>query len=180
MAVAREFAWVDVSNVPGVLDWVAFILGAAGIGFTVIQLARSKGALKAAAEALSETRGTLIRNQLVSVLPAFEEISKSIDSALDAKSRDRLQEGFERFTFRAHEAVALLHASTTEFSGLVDEIMKAAESASGARSDLYGDATTPLDTLVGDAASSIRKLAPRISGAAVSIRNDPGKVKQNA
>ena len=77
MLVAGEFAWVDFSNVPGFLDWVAFCFGAAGIGFTVVQLARSRGALKAAATALRETRATLIRNQLVSVLPGFEEISKA-------------------------------------------------------------------------------------------------------
>lgn len=174
------FAWVDYSNVPGVLDWVAFWLGAAGIGFTVVQLYRSRGALQAAATALSETRATLIRNQLVSVLPAFEEVSKSIDSALGSQDRDQLQEGLGRFSFRAHEAASLLRASTTEFEPLVADILQAAESASTARSNLYGDATSRLETLAGDAASIIRNLAPRISGAAVSIRNDPGKVKQDA
>jgi hypothetical protein len=180
VVAAGEFAWIDYSNVPGLMDWVAFSLGAAGIGFTVVQLARSRGALKAAAKALSETRATLIRNQLVSVLPAFEEISKSIDAALGSKNREQLQEGFGRFSFRAHEAVSLLNASTTEFELLVEEILNAAESASTARSNLYSDATSALEVLVGDAASSIRNLAPRVSGAAVSIRNDPGKVKQDA
>lgn len=178
--VTRQPPWIDFSNVPGLLDWVAFLLGALGIGFTVIQLFRSRGALKSAAAALQNTRDTLIRNQLVSVLPAFEEISKSIDAALTSKNRTQLQEGFARFTFRAHEAVSLLNSSTNEFETIVEEILSVAESASTARSSLYSDATTPLDILVGDAASSVRNLAPRVSGAAVSIRNDPGKVKKHA
>jgi hypothetical protein len=43
---------LDPTNVPGALDWVAFFLGGAGIGFTIWQLLRSKGALKAARDVL--------------------------------------------------------------------------------------------------------------------------------
>lgn len=180
MKSQEAFSLIDFSAVPGLLDWIAFGLGALGIGFTVIQLIRSKGALKAAAKALTETRDILMRNQLVSVLPAFEEISKSIDSALRADDRELLQDGLGRFSYRAHEAMALLTDSTSGHEALINEIAITARSSSLARSNIFSDPTSPVALLAGEAASSIRNLAPQIGGAAVSIRNDPGKVKKNA
>jgi hypothetical protein len=172
--------WVDVTNVPGVLDWWAFCLGALGIGFTVVQLFRSSGALKSAAKALRETRSTLIRNQLMSILPGFEEISKSVDSALRDDDRQALQEAIGRFAFRAHESAALLQDSTTDYAPLIFDILRVAEAASSARTLLFSDLDTPLGELVGEVTSDIRGLAPKVSGASVAIRNDPGKVKKDA
>ncbi|MGW9168420.1 hypothetical protein [Agromyces sp. NPDC055658] len=170
-----EFQWLDFTNVPGLLDWVAFVLGGLGIGFTIVQLTRSKGALKAAEQALESTRASLVRNQLVAVLPAFEEISREIDGALEADDRKRMAEALHRFSYRAVEVVVLLKSSNAGFEDLANEIANEGSDASEARGKLYGEPTATVDELVGTTASQIRLLAPRISGVAVSIRNDPGK-----
>lgn len=182
MAFSDGSMWYDLANVPGVLDWIAFVLGTLGIGFTVIQLLRSRSALKAAELALIETRDILIQNQLGSVLPGFEEISNSINASLaaDVKDRWQVEAGFGRFVSHGHEAIALLSDSTSDFASLIRSIETSIRLVSKARSSIFTDTTTPLEELVGEAATSVRDLAPKLKGAAVSIRNDPGKKKPNA
>jgi hypothetical protein len=172
-----EPQYVDFNNVPGVLDWLAFILGGLGIGFTVVQLIRSRGALKAAAKALTDTRSTLIKNQLLSTLPAFEEISAVVDNALSTDpDRDPMQQALTRFCLHAQEAASLLKSSTNgQFDEVIREIVGTADEASQARAGLFSNVGATIHDIAGDAATSIRNLAPKIRGVAVDIRNDPGK-----
>lgn len=166
--------WVDLVSRPTALDWIGFILGSAGIGFTVWQLVRSRGALKAAEKALRETRSTLIKNQLISALPAFREIGISVDAAVGRDDRSGAQAALEIFCVRAYEVVSLLQSTTDRYGELTAEILGAAELADSSRADLFGRPGETVYDIVGLAADGIRTLVPKLSGASVDIRNDPG------
>ena len=86
-----DWRWLDLGNVPGVLDWVAFILGTIGMAVALVQLFKSRGALAAAKQALDDARRGLVRDQLLQVLPRFTEISASLDDAIRADSRELAQ-----------------------------------------------------------------------------------------
>lgn len=169
-----NWQWLDFALVPGWLDWVAFVLGGAGIGFTILQLLRSKGALESARRALVTTQSTLIKNQLLGILPKFSELSHAVDVALDLPDRSRMDEALERFCLSASEAATLLEVSYKDFGNVVSEILDVVNEASEARSGLFGNREVELRDIAGAAASSIRNLAPRISGITASIRNDAG------
>ncbi|KAM9866294.1 MAG: hypothetical protein ACTHZ9_09245 [Leucobacter sp.] len=168
--------WVDFSATPSLLDWSAFLLGGLGIGFTIFQLMRSKGALVAARKELERTRTTLIKNQLLSVLPGFEELMASIDDAVRVGDRQELSSQLQRFAYRAAEAAALLEASSSGFSDLIERINGEARNALEARSRLYGSPDTQLEELVRASVDELQVLVMDVKGIAVSIRNDPGKV----
>lgn len=169
-----DWQWLDWANAPGVVDWVAFGLGFAGIGFTVFQLVRSRGALRSAEAALKSTRRTLIKNQLVSILPGFREISMSVDAALPGSDRDSMLNALTRFSYHAIEAATLLKASPGSYGDLPVEILRVANDANAARASLFGSPGESVFDLAAEAAAGIRDLALRISAAAVQIRNDPG------
>lgn len=173
----RPFAWIDLANVPGLLDWAGIGLGIVGFGLTLFQLFRSRGALNAAANALRDTRATLIKNQLMAVLPVFEEISSTLDGALGKRDRDELQQTLGRFSNRAEESAALLTDSTEVFATFVQALISVSDEASEARSALFLDETTSVAEIAGPVASRIRELAPKIVGVQITIKNDPGKVK---
>lgn len=170
----------NTCTLPGFFEWAGFGLGALGIAFTIFQLYRSGSLLKKAAETFDEARTNLIRNQVVSVMPFFEEISKNIDDALDTESRDFLIAGLRRFSLRGSETAALLRASSDKFTTLADEIVSVVREANKAQSDLFGDRTSSLAFIASDAASSIRNLSSKIHGASVWFRNDIGKAKLDA
>jgi hypothetical protein len=167
-------ALVDCASTPSQLDWWAFILGGIGIGFTVIQLIRSRGALNAARDALESTRASLIKNQLVSVLPGFQEISASIDAALSEPSRIPMQQALSRFCIHGYEAATLLRDTSAEFEGLAEQIIQTTDTASKARAGLFANPRKSVHDIAGSSAEEARNLAARISGVATSIRNDPG------
>lgn len=171
-----EWRWLDFANTPGVLDWVAFVVGTGGIAFAIWQLLRSKSALEAARDALESTRESLVKNQLVAVLPAFTEISRTVDSALSSVDREPMQMALGRFTDQAHEAAILLRDATDGYEKLAAKILRTADTASRARAALFElPMSTSVQEIAGAAATEIRYLAPHILGVATTLRNDPGK-----
>jgi hypothetical protein len=177
----RAFAWVDVENVPGVLDWVAFIFGGLGIGFTVWQLVRSRNSLNAARDALRDTQALLVRNQALFALPVFQEISESIDAAISDDSRQDLQSAFGRFAVRASETTSLLRAlDRPEYSDFLSRLDTVSDEVSSSRASLSSNPEQECIVLGGTAANSVRDLAPRLNGLAVTIRNDAGMRNVNA
>jgi hypothetical protein len=174
--IQRTFVWIDPTNVPGTLDWIAFLLGGAGIAFTAIQLVRSRGSLAAAEDALKKARASLLANQAIFVLPAFQEISDSIDAAIRADNRDELQTGLSRFSARAHEAISVLRAlENVIYNPFVTEIEGVIPEVGDARDRLFSDANSDCLAIGATVASHIRALSPRLSGLAVGIRNEPGQ-----
>jgi hypothetical protein len=175
------FAWVDRANVPGVLDWWAFVLGGLGIGFTIWQLLRSRSALDAARNALNETQSLLVANQALFALPVFQEISDSIDLALSEESRTDLQRAFGRFAIRASEISSLLRAlDRAEYQNIVDRLDDVSAEVGASRANLFASPDETCHTLGGEAASSVRELAISLNGLAVTIKNDPGVRNANA
>lgn len=133
-----DWRWVDVNAAPTMLDWIAFVLGGAGIAFTIVQLLRSKGALQAARDELNRTRSTLMKNQLLAVLPGFEEILVTLEQAIRDNNRDLADEQLTRFAYRSQEAAELLKGSSEEFTPMVDSLIEAARNATTTRSSLFG------------------------------------------
>ncbi|MFC0678329.1 hypothetical protein ACFFGH_10805 [Lysobacter korlensis] len=118
-----DWQWLDFENVPGVLDWTAFVLGALGIGFAIYQLTRSRNALTAARDALVSTRKSLVKNQLVAVLPRLEEIDHALDDALVADDREGAGSALVRYRYFTAEVSALLggglHSSRDHYAPLL-------------------------------------------------------------
>ena len=173
----RPFAWIDFGNVPGLLDWMGFVLGGIGIGVTLFQLFRSRGALKAASRALIETRASLIKNQLVAILPNLEGISHAVDHAIALDDRDAAEVALEQFCLYANESATLLKSAGEggEFNEIVHDLLAVSDSAGDARAGLFGHPGETVSDIIGLTASQVRNLAPRIKGTATAVKNDPGK-----
>ncbi|GAA1565598.1 hypothetical protein [Leucobacter aridicollis] len=174
--IFNSWKWIDLSAIPGPLDWAGFVLGGLGIGFTIYQLMKSKGALNAAREELERTRATLIKNQLLSVLPGFEELMDRIDDAVRTGNREELSTQFQKFAYRLAEAIPLLESGSTSFSSLIESMKSEITKALEARSSLYGSPDTPVDELVRVNVDSLQILVTQIKTTTVSVRNDPGKI----
>ena len=164
--------WLDLASVPNGLDWLAFVLGGLGIGFTIWQLMRSKGALRAAAEALDETRGVLMRNQLIAVLPGLELVSDEIDSAMHRDDRESAGASLASFVLRSAEVVALLDVTSSAFADVISELTSAQKVALRARAGLYGSPELTTLEIVEEAATQIRDIGPQIRTLSVMIKND--------
>ncbi|WDG17490.1 hypothetical protein [Microbacterium sp. Clip185] len=172
-----EWVWLDLANVPGVLDWVAFVLGGAGIGFTIWQLLRSRSALVAAQKALEHTQSVLIRNQLLAVLPPFSELSDRLDAAMRSNSREEAEQALSRFCYQSSEAAALLKNSGLDHTEIVQKMVVTTRAAQVARAGLFDNEEMTVADIVGIAATTIRDLGPEVHGVAVVIRNDAGGVQ---
>lgn len=169
-----DWHWVDLNGVPTALDWFAFVLGGLGIGFTIYQLLRSKGALEAARTELDRTRTTLMKNQLLAVLPGFEEILVNLDQSIRDDDRDKADLQLTRFAYHSQEAAELLRGSSDEFSSMVESLVDTAQKATVTRSTLFGSPTRTTAQLIGQPSGEFRLLVTEIRGLSVFIRNDPG------
>lgn len=169
-----DWRWVDPSAAPNWLDWVAFVLGGAGITFTIVQLLRSKGALEAARDELNRTRSTLIKNQLLAVLPGFEEILVNLDQSIQNDDREQANIQLTRFAYHSQEAAELLKSSSEEFESMVVTLANSARNATLARSALFESPGQTTAQLLGEHTGDFRLLVTDIRALSVSIRNDPG------
>jgi hypothetical protein len=173
-----DWEWLDPANVPGALDWIAFVLGGAGIAFTIWQLLRSKGALKAARDALVLAQGQLNRNQLLLVLPTVDEIERALEAALQKNSARATEEALSRFGRYAAETTALL-TPMAEHTRVRDDLADVAQLASYARSRMFVDSgETPPPTsrdIAGEAARAIADHGQELRRIAISIQNDLGR-----
>lgn len=160
---------------PGLLDWIAFVLGMIGMAVALFQLFRSRNALVAAREALEEARETLIRDQTLQVLPSFSEISESLDDAMRQDSREFAELALQRFSFKASEALALLADSKRQYPDQVSALTKAKNAAGIARSRLFGSPDKSTTDLVGAAATQIRDIAVALREVAVIVSNEVGR-----
>lgn len=172
-----NWQWIDFGSAPSPVDWLAFILGGTGILFTIAQLLRSKGALKAARNELERTRAMLIKNQLVAVLPGFEELMTNLDRSIRHDDRLQLEDHLHRFAYHAYEAAALLTESSPEYHEIAQEVIEGGNFAMEAKSLLYGSPGVIAEELLGQKADQLRQLVLRLHGLAVSIRNDPGSTQ---
>lgn len=168
-----DWQWLAWDNVPGALDWIGFILGGVGILVALVQLFRSRGALKAAKSALDSTRLRLMTNQLVSILPSFETTSKSIDDAIRENDRDAASAALAAYCSQAHRAASLIRSTDIGFTELSARITIYAKNASDARDGLFYDEGT-VHALIGHVASDIRILAAEIGGMSLTLQNDAG------
>lgn len=170
-----EWQWVDGANIPGGLDWIAFILGGVGIGFTVVQLVRSKSALDSAKDALDLTRATLVRNQLVAILPVFEEIALGVDVAIRMNDRREAELVLGRFCHRAAETVQLIEAdeiAAIEITAALKSATALAVRAHGALFHRDPEVTTA--EIIRDASAAIREVSHDLQSFAVRVRNEVG------
>lgn len=171
-----NWQWVDPGVSFGFLDWIAFILGALGIGFTIVQLLRSKGALQAARRALESTRSSLIRNQLAEALPQFHTIMQQIESSLRQQNfNEQLDGQLEHLIRHSRETVELIAADGADLGQASYDVVAVLQSAEAMRSRLYGspdETAQDLTQLLG----RLRSTVSRVHSLTVRLRNDPGQI----
>lgn len=160
----------------GILDWVAFVIGGAGIGFTIFQLLRSKGALEAAREALESTRASLIRNQLAEVLPQFQTIMEDVERSLRAEDyRGQLDQHLERLIHYSHETVELIDAFGEELGQASYDVASVLRAAESMRARLYGSPDDTIEDLT-QPLRWLRSTVSKVHSLTVRLRNDPGQI----
>lgn len=172
-----DWQWLDFANIPGVLDWIGFVLGGLGIAFALVQLYKSRGALQAAKDALDDARNVLVRDQIIVLLPAFSEIAASLADAMSADSRDVAIEVLQRFSERASEAEQLLANREDPQTEAVGELLEARIAAAKAIDRLYRSFDQSTAQRVGAAAAKIRSVAVTLNGVHVLVRNEIGSTK---
>lgn len=164
---------LDWDNIPGFFDWVAFILGLTGIGFTLIQLLKSKGALKAAEKALNDTRDDLIANQLLYALAIFPDLSTTVDDALTMDDRESMQKALSTYCDQSVEVAALLRSSGTMHDDVAETLVNSSNSASKARAALFSEQDMSVQEIASGVAELIRDVTLTLRSKAVEIRNQP-------
>lgn len=174
----NDWKWLDFASVPGVLDWLGFVLGGLGIGFTIWQLLKSESAYKAAQEALEETRDKLVRNQLVAELPEFRKILDLIDADAASGNRDSLSDSLYSFAFISRATISLLNETPGDFLELVSSLRKAAGSAMDIRSKLYEPLEITTAQLLRSSDQDLRQVVLEIHELSVTMRNDLGSSKK--
>jgi len=171
-----SWQWVDPAVSFGFLDWIAFALGALGIGFTIFQLLRSRGALQAAREALEETRSSLIKNQLAEALPQFRTIMQQVENSLRQQNmNDQLDGHLEHLIRHSRETVELIAAYGADLGQASYDVVAVVHSAEAMRARLYG---RPEET-GRELAQSLNRLRSNVSkmdSLSVRLRNDPGQI----
>lgn len=175
--------WLDYTNVPGVLDWVAFVsgvlgllLGLGGIAFTICQISKSRGALEAAKDALETTRSTLIKNQLASILPRFEATLNLIENAINADQRNVLQVHLLSLRKDAIESIRLLELSDGGPTESVNHLQSVANISADMHSTLFSDEALVigLKNLTATNLLSLHEAIPNLHDIAVELRFNPG------
>lgn len=169
-----EWQWLDFANIPGVLDWIGFVVGGIGLGFALFQLASSRSALTAAKEALEGARVSLIRDHLLGLLPAFNEMAASLMDAINADSREVAGRILQRFMESASEAEALLATHVEQHPAAIEVLTEARVAAAKAIDRLYQAPDQTTSQRVGAAASALRSAATTLAAVRVSIRNEIG------
>lgn len=170
-----SWQWVDFGNIPSVLDYVGFLIGGAGIGFTVVQLMKSRSALDAAAKALKDTRGTLMQNQLLAILPRFKDVYSRLDKAIELDQRNEVESALSHYCGLAGEAIVLMQSSVPTFDVEQGFLKSSVDIVSAVRSLLYSDRLTDLRDLVESAATSIREIEQKVVAVTVTVQNDAGR-----
>ncbi|CAH0327213.1 hypothetical protein [Microbacterium sp. Bi128] len=166
-----DFVWLDWANVPGLLDYLGLLLAIVGFGIAIGQLVRSRSALDAAEQTLSSARRALISNQLIAVLPAFEEIAAQLGAAVTNDSRPQAETALDRFQYRQRETLALLQTLPPEYQGIVPALERAGARARAAHSNLFSSPHETTAQRVGDALSDVRSVAYEIRTVEVMLRN---------
>ncbi|GAA2910603.1 ATP/maltotriose-dependent transcriptional regulator MalT [Microbacterium keratanolyticum] len=169
-----DWHWLDFANIPGMLDWIGFVLGGLGIVVALVQLYKSRGALQAAKNALDEARNGLVRDQIIVLLPSFSEIASSLTGAMHADSREAAVDVLQRFSERASEAEQLLTNRGTLHEEAVRELSDARAAAAKAIDRLYRKPDMTTAERVGTAATKIRAVAVTLNAIHVLVRNEIG------
>lgn len=175
--------WLDYTNVPGMLDWIAFgsgvlglALGLGGIAFTIYQICKSRSALEAAKDALETTRSTLIKNQLASILPRFEATLNLIENAINTDQRDILQLHLLSLRKDAIESISLLELSNDGPQDDAKELKSVASISQDMHSSLFSEAArvSDLKGLTEENLLNLHESIPNLHYLTVELRFNPG------
>lgn len=166
-----DFVWLDWANVPGLLDYLGLLLGIVGFAIAIGQLVRSRSALVAAEDALNSARSALTSNQLIAVLPAFEEISAQLTAAVQGDIPQQAETALDRFRYRQQEAEALLIGMPSQFHAILPNLRRAGIRVDRAHADLFTNLDQPTAQRVGSALTEVRGIAHEIRTLEVMLRN---------
>lgn len=172
-------SWVDTTSVPGIFDLIAFIVTAIGIGIALRQLFKSRSAIEAAQETFETTRSTLIRNQLIAVLPRFETNMGNLNRAMRDEQREIVVSELTRFGSDISEALVLLRAHSSDYEDVAKQMESARQFAGDAIHYLYGESETEIAVLIRAEVAPLRELVTLVRGMQTQIQHDPGKSHVN-
>lgn len=168
-----DLQWLDFGSAPGVLDWLAFLIGGSGIAITVFQLLRSRSALESARIALVDTRSTLMKNQLAAILPKYRGLLDKIEDAIRSENRESLRIHLDQYILDSREAHQLVVSQNTHDQEIANQILISAEEAGSMRSLLFGSPDKELQELVQTHFESLRAVASHVYTLEIQLRNDP-------
>jgi hypothetical protein len=160
----------DPASLPGLLDWIGFIIGTVGITIAVAQLWRSASALKAAKTSLDKTRSELIFNRLNAAIPELRRLTDILGGAIDTDNRDAAAFALNDFPVRVSEVKKLFlltRGAPPEFlTGLDDRTRDLIEM----RSWVYDNPSIPLSSVMGFSMTPLRALISEVSGISMDIQ----------
>lgn len=165
--------WLDFGSAPGILDWLAFLIGGTGIAITVWQLLRSRSALESARKALVSTRSTLMKNQLAAVLPKYRGLLDRINDAIINGNRETLRIFLDQYVLESFEAHQLIISQNNCDPEVADQILRGAEEATAMRALLFDSPETVLHELVQSHLDTLRSISLQVYTLEIEIRNDP-------
>lgn len=156
--------WVvlDWSNVPGLFDWFGLALAVAGFWIAIRQLQKSRSALVAAEETLKSAKVSFSTNQLIGVLPAFEEISNQLNVAVRDDLAGIAEVSLVRFQLKRSEALALMRLLPERHQTLIPSFNRVGNVAQTAYSNLFSGTLESTADRVGLAARDLQNLVYEI------------------
>ncbi len=166
--------WIDHCNIPGWFDWIAGLLGAAGLIFAIVQLCRSSNALQAARDSYEKTRSTLALNQMLLNHGELEAHSIALDHVLQVVDREPAYVALKQFSKRASELAALLEIATKEHAQTVAGLKSAARAADKGVEWLIQAPPSRINALFVDkAATEMRRVVTDMEGTITTLRSSP-------
>lgn len=166
-----DWQWIAWDNIPGGLDWVAFVLGGAGIGFTIVQLVRSKNALQAAKQALDDARLDLIGSRLAAVIPRLQEVISLLDTAVHENERVTTYVFLAEGSRRTAEVRALLEMHGYQDAELLGRMRRIEQDFPKVTGTLRKSDTATIQESIGYAMMPLRELSTDLERASTRSQN---------
>jgi hypothetical protein len=161
----------DPTSLPGFLDWLGFLLGAAGIITALVQLCRSKNALIAAKESLDATRQNLVQNRLGAAIPDLQEMISLLDRAVSQNDRNSTHFFLGETARRTSAVLTLAQIASYDEGGLVTRLEKFRDDFPEVIDMMNRDDTVNLHQSIGLSMVPLRELSGDLSAASITLQS---------
>jgi hypothetical protein len=160
----------DPTSLPGLIDWIGFVIGSIGIVVAVVQLSRSASALKAAKRSLDKTRAELIFNRLNAAIPELRRLTDILGDAIDTDNRPVAAFALNDFPVRVSEIRTLFELSGGSDPDFLLLLSDRNKDLIFMRSQVYERPTDSLGSIIGFSMTPLRELMSDVAGASMQIQ----------